>query len=92
VLSSPDYFWGLLNGDAHPGQFLFKIDGSGDTALIDWGFAAIYGNPAVDIVTFSWASFPPSEIEPIEIDMLETYWLALIDGGVNPSEYTFEKL
>lgn len=90
-MDSPDYFWGMTHGDFHPGQLMYKSDGSADLVLMDWEFAGIYGNPAVDTVTYTWSKHYAAEIEPLEGDMLKAYWLSLVDGGVNPTEYPFAK-
>ena len=91
-LAKPDYFWGLTHGDFHPGQLTIAQDGSGDLVALDWEFAGIYGNPAIDLATWNWSVTAEYMVEPFEDEIMRTYYLALIDGGVNPIEYPFEKL
>lgn len=61
TLASPDYHWALTHGDFHPGQLMYKTsDDSGDLLLLDWEFSGIFGNPAVDLVTWIWGTMLPS--------------------------------
>jgi len=92
TLNSPDYFWGLTHGDFHPGQLMFKTDGSGELVLLDWEYSGIHGNPSLDIVTYIWGSMSLDDLALVENEMIETYYLALIDGGVRQMEYPYEKL
>ena len=90
-LNKPDYKWGLVHGDFHPGQLMYNLDGSGDLVLLDWEFAGIFGNPAIDLVTWTWGTTGTKIAEEIEDELLEAYWTALIEGGVSETEYPFDK-
>jgi len=62
-LAKPEYFWGLTHGDFHPGQLMLAQDGSGDLVALDWEFAGIYGNPAIDLATWNYSWYHEDMIE-----------------------------
>ena len=48
-----EYNWGLTHGDFHPGQIMVNPDDYNDLIFLDWEFAGVNGNPAIDMVTWT---------------------------------------
>lgn len=65
-------------------------DSDQDYLLIDWEYAGILGNPAIDIA--SWMGNERFEYLEHEDYYLEVYWNALIEAGVDANDYPLDKL
>ena len=89
--TEPTYKWGLTHGDFHPGQVMFNTGDLTDMLMLDWEFAGIMGSPGQDMA--SWMALIPNSFATLhERDMVEAYWLALIEEGVSGEDYPFEQL
>lgn len=87
----PEYKWGLTHGDFHPGNVMVNPNDMSDMIMLDWEFSGVMGNPAIDMA--SWIALIPNDFAELhERSMVEAYYKALIDEGVDNEDYMFEDL
>ena len=90
-MHSPDYRWGLVHGDFHYGQLMYGKT-QGDTAILDWEWTGYMATPAIDLGTILIAETPPFARLDAEAIALPAYWHSLIEAGVNPEEYSYDRM
>lgn len=65
---------------------------NGSLALLDWEFAGFLATPAIDLATMLIGSLGPDGRQTYESMIVAEFWRTLIDEGVDPQDYPYDRL
>jgi aminoglycoside phosphotransferase (APT) family kinase protein len=90
-MRKPEYLWGLVHGDFHPGQIMYG-NADAELVLLDWEWSGFMASPAIDIATFTISEIDKKDRRSHEASGIPAYYSALIAAGVDATDYTYEHL
>ena len=91
MVNQSSYKWGYVHGSFTPRTALVNLSKDLDVGLVDFRKVGFFGSPGIDLFNFVF-ELDVSVRDKYETLMIETYWEALGNSGVDLNEYSLRQL